>query len=67
MSDCGALDNIADQHAWAPTGTAGAAAALHAGTDLACTDYSALLTAVEEGLVGESEVDAAVRRVLMAR
>lgn len=42
VSDCGAIDSIVNSHEWAPTRARAAAAALRAGTDLACLDYSAL-------------------------
>ena len=40
MSDCGAINSITDHHVWTGSHTEGFAAALKAGTDLACTDYS---------------------------
>lgn len=67
VSDCGAIEDIADNHGWAATQAEGAAAALKAGTDLACQDYSRLGEALERGLVGLREIDAALHRLLLAR
>ena len=67
VSDCGALNAITDQHGATQSYAAGAAAALLAGTDLACTDYSPLQRALRLGLVREGDVNVALRRVLLAR
>lgn len=67
VSDCGAIEDIADNHGWAATQAEGAAAALRAGTDLACQDYSHLGEGLEWGLVDREHIDAALRRVLLAR
>jgi beta-glucosidase len=69
VSDCGAVGNIAKDHQFAPNLEQAAADALHAGTDLSCgkQEYAPLVQAVEDGFVKESEIDAAVKRLLLAR
>lgn len=67
VSDCYAIDYITTRHRYANSSAAGAAAALLAGTDMACEDYSALVPAVLQGLVPQEALDAALRRVLLAR
>ncbi|PRW60118.1 glycosyl hydrolase isoform A [Chlorella sorokiniana] len=67
VSDCGAVDSAWRHHRWAPGPAQAAAATLTAGTDLACTEYEGLSEAVEQGLVSETAVDAALHRLLMAR
>ncbi|GAB4820706.1 hypothetical protein N2152v2_007752 [Parachlorella kessleri] len=67
VSDCGAVDSIWQHHQYANSSTTAAAAALKAGTDLNCGDYSGLIQAEREGLVTRKEVAAAVKRVLLAR
>lgn len=42
VSDCGAIDSAWRHHRWAPGPAQAAAAALAAGTDLACTEYEGL-------------------------
>jgi beta-glucosidase len=48
-------------------GAESAALALKSGTDLACTDYSALNESVRRGLVTEAEIDAALTDLLRTR
>ncbi|KAL4424088.1 hypothetical protein ABPG75_001389 [Micractinium tetrahymenae] len=67
VSDCGAIEDIADNHGWAATQAEGAAAALKAGTDLACQDYSHLREGLERGVVSKQDIDTALRRLLLAR
>ncbi|KAJ4489885.1 glycoside hydrolase family 3 protein [Lentinula aciculospora] len=64
-SDCDAVGNIFDPHDYTDTLVNASAVALHAGTDIDCgTTYSSTLqSALDEGLVEESEiVQAMVRR-----
>ncbi|HJT89401.1 MAG TPA: glycoside hydrolase family 3 C-terminal domain-containing protein [Bryobacteraceae bacterium] len=68
VSDCGAVEDISGGHKFAGSAEEGAARALRAGTDLNCgVEYSNLLPAVRSGLVAESDIDRAVRRLLLAR
>ena len=69
VSDCDAVWDIANSHYYTSTTTEAAAIALQAGTDLNCgTTYpSELQAALDQGLVLESDVDAALVRVLRAR
>ncbi|HEY5283832.1 MAG TPA: glycoside hydrolase family 3 C-terminal domain-containing protein [Polyangia bacterium] len=69
VSDCDAVWDIANSHHWTSTTTEAAAKALRAGTDLNCgqTYPNELQAALDQGLVKESDVDAALVRVLRAR
>lgn len=67
VSDCGAIDSILQHHEYAGTPAEAAAVALWAGTDVACTDFSALWAAAMQGLVPEERIGDSVRRVLVAR
>ncbi len=67
-SDCGAVADIELPRKFAPNAPAAAAAALQAGCDIECgNEYRALLDAVEQKLVTEKEIDAALHRVLRTR
>ena len=68
-SDCGAISDIAKGHAFAPDLEHAAVAALRAGTDTDCgrDEYGHLVQAVHDGLIQESEIDTAVRRLFHAR
>ncbi|MGO8721081.1 MAG: glycoside hydrolase family 3 C-terminal domain-containing protein [Acidobacteriaceae bacterium] len=68
VSDCGAVGDIADGHKYAPTVEQASVDAVRAGTDLSCGDeYSTLVKAVHDGLIKESEIDTAVKRLMTAR
>ena len=68
VSDCGAIDDIYERHKVAPTAAAAAALAVKAGTDLECGNtYANLVDAVKQGLISEQAIDAAVRRLFLAR
>ncbi len=68
VSDCGAIGDIYLHHKTAPDAAHGVASAIRAGTDLNCgVEYTHALAAVKAGLLKESEVDTAVRRLLLAR
>jgi len=68
VSDCGAIGDIYQFHKFVGTAPEGVARALQAGTDLDCgVEYANLLPAVRAGLVAESEIDQAVRRLLTIR
>jgi beta-glucosidase len=68
VSDCGAIRDIFQGHKFAPGAAEGAALALKAGTDLNCgTEYENLMPAVRGGLLAETDIDQALRRLLRAR
>jgi beta-glucosidase len=68
VSDCGAIDDIYERHKVAPTAAAAAALAVKAGTDLECgRTYANLVDAVQQGLITEQAIDAAVQRLFLAR
>jgi beta-glucosidase len=72
VSDCGAVADINTGHHYAPDLAHAAAAAVKAGTDLECgyregQAFPALLDAVRQGLIKESDIDTALRRLFRAR
>jgi beta-glucosidase len=77
VSDCGAVIDIHESHKARGTAAEGAAMALLAGTDLECgsgswapgapDSFLALGDAVKQGLVGESDLDQALRRLFRAQ
>jgi len=68
VSDCGAVGDIFRGHNVVDSMAAAAARAVKAGTDLDCgNEYAALIPALEQKLIAEGEIDAAVRRLLTAR
>lgn len=67
-SDCGAIGDIALGHHYAPDLEHASAAAVSAGTDTDCGDeYATLVKAVHDGLIQESAIDTAVKRLFTAR
>jgi beta-glucosidase len=68
VSDCGAIGDIYEGHKFAATAEQGSALAVKAGTDLACGgEYAALVPALKQGLIQESEIDASLKRLFLAR
>ena len=70
VSDCDAIRDIwgRQQHRYVNTPEEAAAAAVKAGCDLCCGgDYNALVRAVQQGLVTESEIDGALTHTLWTR
>jgi len=68
VSDCGAVGDVYLRHKFVPTAEEGVAKSLKAGTDLNCgVEYRNLVPAVRGGFLKESEIDQALRRLLMAR
>jgi beta-glucosidase len=68
VSDCGAIDDIYLRHHWVKTEAEASALAVKAGTDLTCgREYKSLVQAVKDGLITESEIDTAVKRLMTAR
>jgi len=67
-SDCGAVGDISSGHHFAPDDEHGSALAVKAGTDTTCGDeYVALVKAVHDGLIKESEIDTGLKRLFIAR
>ena len=67
-SDCGAVGDITTGHKFAPDDEHGSAVAVQAGTDTTRGDeYLALVQAVQDGLIEESEIDTAMKRLFTAR
>jgi beta-glucosidase len=75
VSDCGAVADISDYHHFTKTLPEGVAAAFKAGMDIICGDYRthgdleriAILDAVKQGLLPESDLDRSLRRLFTAR
>ncbi len=77
VSDCDAIDEILSEHHFTQTIVEAAAISLKAGTENECvdsyakavgnSDYVKYLDAVSQGLVKESDVDVAVKRLFKAR
>jgi beta-glucosidase len=75
VSDCGAMADIFSGHHFAASLEQAAADAFKAGTDLICgyppsgvdAERKAILSAVQQGLLPEQNVDQALRRLLLAR
>ncbi len=68
VSDCGAIGDIWKHHHYVQTPEEAAADAVKAGCDLCCgQDYSALVRAVQQGLVTEQEIDHALTYALWTR
>jgi beta-glucosidase len=68
VSDCGALDDIHLHHKVTKNEAESAALAVRSSCDLNCGGtYNYLLSAVKEGLIGEADIDACVRRLLATK
>ena len=68
VSDCGAIEDIYQRHHFVRTAEEASALAVKRGTDLECGDtYRSLVIAVKQGLISESEIDTAVKRLFEAR
>ncbi|HXJ46341.1 MAG TPA: glycoside hydrolase family 3 C-terminal domain-containing protein [Candidatus Dormibacteraeota bacterium] len=75
VSDCGAVSDVFRGHKFAATPEEGVAAVFKAGMDLICGDYrnnmrterASIVNAVHQGLLPESVVDIALRRLFTAR
>jgi len=72
VSDCAAVADISNGHHYTPDMAHAAAAAVKAGDDLECgfaqgQAFPALVDAVHQGLVKETELDTALRRLFRAR
>ena len=68
VSDCGAINDIYENHKFVSTPEEAAALAVLAGCDLECGDtYRYLKKAIEKGLLKESDIDISVKRLFAAR
>jgi len=77
VSDCGAVQNIFNGHHYKPTQPEASAVSLKMGMDNECVDFFAKITddrdyapyveAVKQGLLKESDIDAALKRLFAAR
>jgi beta-glucosidase len=68
VSDCGAVYDIYHGHKYKPNAAEASALAVKAGTDLTCgNEYRSLVEAVKQGLISESEINAALERLFTAR
>ena len=72
VSDCAAVADVFSGHHYAPDMAHAAVAAVMAGTDLECgygqgQAFPSLVDAVKQGLIKESEIDNALRRLFRAR
>jgi beta-glucosidase len=68
VSDCGALDDIHLHHKVTRNEADSAALAVRNGCDLNCGGtFTYLLSAVKEGMINETDIDASVRRLLTTK
>jgi len=68
VSDCGAVNDIFQNHRYTPTLGGAAVAAVKAGTDLTCgTEYASLTEEVKAGRITEAELDRSLQRLFVAR
>ena len=67
-SDCWAITDIAQGHHYTSNLEQASVLAVRAGTDTSCgPEFATLVQAVHDGLIQESEIDAAVKRLMTAR
>lgn len=68
VTDCGAINDMWKRHRYSADAAVASAQAVTAGTDLECgTDFRHLTSAVQRGLLAESDIDRAVTRLFTAR
>ena len=68
VSDCDAIEDIYLRHKVVQTAEQAAAMGVKHGDDLNCgTTYAALVKAVHDGLIGEADIDASVKRLMFSR
>jgi beta-glucosidase len=68
VSDCGAVNDISQNHKYASTQGGAAVAAVKAGTDLTCgTEYRTLVDEVKAGRITEPEINRSLERLFVAR
>lgn len=68
-SDCWAIDDFFKNHKTHPDAASASADAVFHGTDIDCgtSAYLALVDAVKQGIITESQIDVSVRRLFMIR
>jgi beta-glucosidase len=68
VSDCAAITDVVAGHKYLFDMAHAVAQSVKMGTDLSCgKEYAALIDAVHQGLIREAEIDAAVKRLFIAR
>lgn len=68
VSDCAAIEDIYKGHKFVKTEAEASALAVKKGTDLTCgREYRYLSDAIKQGLIKESEIDTAVKRLMTIR
>jgi beta-glucosidase len=70
VSDCGAIEDIWRNHKIVPTAVEAGALGIRRGCDLECgfdSAYRTLGGAIAKGLLAQTELDASVRRLMLAR
>jgi beta-glucosidase len=68
VSDCGAIDDFHQHHKVTKNAAASAALAVKNGCDLNCgCTYNDLVVAVKDGLITETEIETALRRLLATK
>jgi beta-glucosidase len=68
VSDCGAVNDIYQNHKYTSTLGGAAVAAVKAGTDLTCgTEYRTLVDETKAGRITESEINRSLERLFVAR
>jgi beta-glucosidase len=68
VSDCDSIEDIYKHHKIVNTAAEAAALGVKRGCELDCgKTYDALLPAVRQGLIGETEIDTALRRLMLTR
>lgn len=68
VSDCWAVPDMYNFHKIVKTPEEASSIAVRSGTDLECGNaYPSLINAVQQGLITESEIDTAVKRIFTAR
>lgn len=69
VSDCGAIEDIFENHKYVPTAEEACALAVQSGCDLNCGYIyeEALLKAVKKGLLTEEDLDRSIQRLFLAR
>jgi beta-glucosidase len=68
VSDCWAINDFFQTHGFSKDAAEASAAAVKAGTDLECGfSYSALTESIKRGIISESDIDLAVKRLFTAR
>ena len=68
VSDCGAVNDIFQNHKYTSTLGGAAVAAVKAGTDLTCgTEYRTLVDEVKAGRITEAEINRSLERLFVAR